>query len=310
MSGVESMERLNRRYPSVRTSGKAIRLGRLIDVDSGRGIILPLSHSLFLGPDVGWENADSVRRAIRSAMAGGATAFVMSPGMLSICADEFVGRGAPGLVIQLDWTNMWRDQALQLGYAEGRNTAIATVEQAARMGADGIMSYLFIGLDDPAAEAAQIDMNARISRACEENGIIRILEPMARGHRVGDEMFRSDYVRLHTRMAAEIGADIIKTDYTGDPESYRTVVDGCPLPIFVAGGPRTNTIRDTLQMVADVIQAGAMGLLFGRKIVQAENPQAMTAAMARIVYHDASVDEAMDAYAAAAGAGALVGGPA
>src|SRR5947209_721984 len=142
VSGVESMERLDRTYPTVRTSGKAIRLGRLIDVESGRGIILPLSHSLFLGPDVGWENAGSIRRAIREAAGGGASAFVMSPGMLSICADEFVGRGAPGLVIQLDWTNMWRDEGRQLGYPEGRNTAIATVEQAAHMGADAIMTYL------------------------------------------------------------------------------------------------------------------------------------------------------------------------
>ena len=283
-------------YPSARSTGKAIRLGRLIDVQTGRGILLALSHSLLLGPAPGWENAASIRQAIRLASAGGATGFVISPGMLPFCVDEFVGRGAPGLILQLDWTNMWRDAQTQLGYAEGRSTLIATVEQAARMGADGVMSYMFIGLNDPAAEAAQVETNARVSRACEEYGLVRILEPMARGERVGAAAFKPEVIQLHARMAAELGADIIKTDYSGDEASYRAVVESCPVPIFIAGGPRTTSPRDALTMVDGAIRAGARGLVFGRNIVQASNPQQMTAAMARIVFHGATVEEALQAY--------------
>jgi DhnA family fructose-bisphosphate aldolase class Ia len=213
--------------------------------------------------------------------------------MLPFCLDGFVGRGAPGLVLQLDWTNMWRDRDTQLGFPEGRNTLIATVEQAARMGADGIMTYLFVGLDDPAAEAAQVDLNARVSRACEEYGLVRILEPMARGRRVGGDMFRPEYIAMHARMAAELGADIVKTDYSGDGASYRAVVDGCPVPIFIAGGPRTATTREALSMVSEARAVGVRGLMFGRNIVQADDPRKMTAAMASIVYRGASVDEAL-----------------
>jgi DhnA family fructose-bisphosphate aldolase class Ia len=155
------------------------------------------------------------------------------------------------------------------------------------------MTYLFVGLDDPAAEAAQVDLNARVSRACEEYGLVRILEPMARGRRVGGDMFRPEYIAVHARMAAELGADIVKTDYSGDGASYRAVVDGCPVPIFIAGGPRTATTREALSMVSEARAVGVRGLMFGRNIVQADDPRKMTAAMASIVYRGASVDEAL-----------------
>jgi len=76
------------------------------------------------------------------------------------------------------------------------------------------------------------------------------------------------WLNLHTRMAAEVGADAIKTDYTGDPVSMRSVIRGCPIPILVLGGSRHGSDEDALQMVRNAALAGAAGVFFGRNVFQ------------------------------------------
>jgi DhnA family fructose-bisphosphate aldolase class Ia len=76
---------------------------------------------------------------------------------------------------------------------------------------------------------------------------------------------------LHTRIAAELGADVIKTEYTGDPESMHRVMKSCPIPILVLGGSRTGSDVQILNAVASIMQAGAAGVFFGRNVFQAKN---------------------------------------
>jgi DhnA family fructose-bisphosphate aldolase class Ia len=72
-------------------------------------------------------------------------------------------------------------------------------------------------------------------------------------------------------VAAELGADVIKTEYTGDPETMRTVVDACPIPILVLGGTRTGSDDDIIQVSQGIVDSGAAGVFFGRNVFQAEN---------------------------------------
>ncbi len=74
------------------------------------------------------------------------------------------------------------------------------------------------------------------------------------------------------RAGAELGADIIKTNYTGDPDTFRHVVEGCPVPVVIAGGPKTETDLEFLQMIEGAIEAGARGVDIGRNVFQAEDP--------------------------------------
>jgi DhnA family fructose-bisphosphate aldolase class Ia len=76
---------------------------------------------------------------------------------------------------------------------------------------------------------------------------------------------------LHYRMAAELGADLIKTEYTGDPASMHTVVNSCPVPILVLGGSRTGSDEDVLVFVRSIVKSGAAGVFFGRNVFQADN---------------------------------------
>jgi DhnA family fructose-bisphosphate aldolase class Ia len=226
---------------------------------------------------------------------GGADAILVSPGLARLCADFFVGKSAPALILRLDWTNMFRSEE-KLGYKEGRTRLIGTVEDAVRFGADAVLTFMFVGYEDPDVEAMEIEKNALVARACEEAGMPFIIEPMARGLLAGSRRYDAQLIRMHVRNAAELGADAIKTDYSGDQESFVSVVEGCPVPILIAGGPKTKTLEDGLRMVEGGMRAGATGVLFGRNIFQAKDPVNMLRAMRAIIHDNLTAGEAMETY--------------
>jgi fructose-bisphosphate aldolase / 2-amino-3,7-dideoxy-D-threo-hept-6-ulosonate synthase len=111
-----------------------------------------------------------------------------------------------------------------------------------------------------------------VARECERVGIPLIVESLARGTKV-ENPCDPKWLNLHTRMAVELGADAVKTDYSGDPDSMRSVVEGCPIPIVVLGGSRMASDEDALAVVRGAVLAGAAGVFFGRNVFQAENMQ-------------------------------------
>ncbi|MEM4340463.1 MAG: hypothetical protein QW319_02865, partial [Candidatus Nitrosocaldus sp.] len=101
-------------------------------------------------------------------------------------------------------------------------------------------------------------------------------------------------VVAHTaRIGAEAGADIVKTVYTGDPDSFKMVVKGCPVPIVIAGGPKASSDEEVLEMTKGAMEAGAAGVTFGRNIFQHRNPPAMIRALASIIFENSSVKDAL-----------------
>ncbi len=112
-----------------------------------------------------------------------------------------------------------------------------------------------------------------------------------RGPKIANE-HAPDVVAHAARMGAELGADIIKTNYTGDVETFKAVVECCPAPVVIAGGPKAKTAKDILEMTADSLKAGGSGLSIGRNVFQHENPTAIVKALSAIVHQNASVEEA------------------
>ena len=96
-----------------------------------------------------------------------------------------------------------------------------------------------------------------------------------------------------TQTLGDLGADIVKTSYTGEIDTFREVVKGAIIPVLIAGGPKMDSDRDLLQMVKDSIEAGGSGVSIGRNIFQHRNVTGITRAVAEVVLHDASVDEAL-----------------
>jgi DhnA family fructose-bisphosphate aldolase class Ia len=172
----------------------------------------------------------------------------------------------PGLIARLDWTT-----ALSIG--DGASLAsclVARPEDALRRGADAVITFLIVGTGDAEFEKKEMARNAEVARQCERLGMPLIVESLARGSKVQNPR-DTKWLMRHTRMAAELGADLIKTEYAGDPESMHSVVSACPVPILVLGGSRSGSDEDALRVVRDIVKAGAAGVFFGRNVFQAEN---------------------------------------
>ena len=102
-----------------------------------------------------------------------------------------------------------------------------------------------------------------------------------------------DAVADACRMAAENGADIAKTFFTGDRESFKKIIRSCYVPVLVLGGPKTHSDRDFLASIRDALDAGAAGVVIGRNVWQSPSPTSMTQALVALVHHDVSVDDAL-----------------
>jgi fructose-bisphosphate aldolase/2-amino-3,7-dideoxy-D-threo-hept-6-ulosonate synthase len=101
-----------------------------------------------------------------------------------------------------------------------------------------------------------------------------------------------EVVKIAARVAAELGADIVKTNWTGDPDSFKEVVDGCMAPVIIAGGERAGK-RNILEITKKSIEVGGAGVAFGRNVFQAEDPTKFVRALYLIVHENYDVDEAI-----------------
>jgi len=245
--------------------GKPIRLRRILR--PGRGtLVVAFDHPLVLGPIPGTEDPAA---KIRQFIEAGADAILLNLGALRYCAEcSETSAAMPGFIARLDWTTAF-DQA-QKASPLLRSCLVGRPEDALRLGADAVITFLVVGTGDREFERNEVLRTAKVARECERLGVPLIVESLARGSKV-DNPTDPKWLKLHTRMAIELGADVIKTEYAGDPESMRSVVNECAVPILVLGGGRTGSDEDILNTVRGIVQSGAAGVFFGRNIFQAEN---------------------------------------
>lgn len=258
-------------------SGKSIRMERIIDRNSGRAVIVPVDHGISMGPI---EGLVDMKTTIDKVSQGGATAVVMHKGVVPYGHRSF-GRDI-GLILHLS-------ASTSLSPDPNSKVLVTTVEEAIKMGADAVSIHVNIGAQ---TEPYMLRDFGQVSRQCNEWGIPLLVMIYPRGKDIKDG-YDVDLIKQCARAGMELGADIIKTSYCGDIDSFREVVKGAIIPVVIAGGPKMSSDRDLLQMVKDSIEAGGMGVSIGRNIFQHRNVTGITKAMAAIVLHDAEVDEAL-----------------
>lgn len=266
--------------------GKKIRMGRLIDPRYGRGVIIPYAHGLLQGPIPGLENINEINRYMEIFRKSRATGIIISYGYVKYSADYLIGRCVPSAIILIDWINMTKAYRGNVPYDEVRTCICTSIEDAIKVGADGVMTYLTLGFEDPSLEAEEIRKNGLVVKECERVGLPVIIEPVMAGFKNKDIFYDKEYLKINDRIAAEIGADIVKSHYTGDSESFREVVENCAAPIMIAGGPKSGTMEETYEMIRGAVQAGAAGTIVGRKIFQAENIEKCLNEVCKIVYDE------------------------
>jgi DhnA family fructose-bisphosphate aldolase class Ia len=242
--------------------GKKIRLNHFLH--PGRGsLVVAFDHALVLGPIPGTEDPG---KQIQRFVDAGADAVLLNLGMIRHFSQATPAEKMPGLIVRLDWTTGFTASTA----GSFKSSLVARAEDALRCGADAVITFLVIGTGDAEFERGEIARNAKIARECERLGLPLIVESVARGPQVQNPC-DPKWLTLHTRMAAELGADLMKTEYSGDPESMRAVVGSCPIPILVLGGSRSGSDADVLRVTRDIAKSGAAGVFFGRNVFQAAN---------------------------------------
>jgi DhnA family fructose-bisphosphate aldolase class Ia len=245
--------------------GKTVRLSRILGHSGRPALVVAFDHALVLGPIPGTEDPLS---KIAQFVDAKVDAVLLNLGLIRQFTNSMEMRSLPGIIARIDWTSVWTVGSG--GRSELRSCMLAHPEDALRNGADAVLTYMVVGTGDDDFESKEIARTAEVARQCERAGIPLIVESLARGKNVA-EPADPKWLNLHTRMAVELGADAIKTDYTGDVASMRSIVKGCPIPILVLGGSRLASDRDALQIVRGAVEAGAAGVFFGRNVFQSQD---------------------------------------
>ena len=257
--------------------GKKIRLERIINRHTGRTVIAPMDHGVSNGPMKGIIDID---KTVESISQGGADAILMHKGIVE---QGHRGYGKDiGLIVHLS-------ASTSLAPNPNSKVIVTSVEKAIQLGADAVSVHVNLGSE---TECEMLKELGEISESCSYWGIPLLAMMYPRGQKVENE-HDVELVKHAARVGSELGVDIVKTNYTGNPDTFKEVVEGALVPVVIAGGPKVETDEELLQMVKDSIEVGGAGVAFGRNLFQAENPGKITKAISEVVHNDLEVNEAL-----------------
>jgi class I fructose-bisphosphate aldolase len=263
------------------STGKARRLARIFR--HGKSVLIPMDHGVSAGPLPGLGN---MRRALAAVLAGGADA-VVGHRLLFRELDKLPA-AAPGGPVEAS-ALLHLSASTDLSPSPNRKALTASVEDALRLGADGVSIHVNIGDPDEASMLADF---GRVARAAADWGMPLLAMLYARGPKIKNG-FDPDIVAHCARIGAELGADAVKVLYTGDAQSFRRVTEGCAVPVLVAGGPQTDSPAGFFRMLGEALQAGAAGVSIGRNVFQHPRPERMAEALRALVHEGRSPEQAL-----------------
>lgn len=247
------------------------RLARIIRPDTGRSVMLAVDHGYFLGPTTGLENPQKTIEPLLPY----ADSLMLTRGVLRTSVS---GNTATPIVLRVSG-------GTSILGTLSNEVITTTIKEAIRLNVAGVALSIFVGSKH---EKETLSNLSNLVSEANEYGI-----PVLAVTAVGKEMVRDvRYLGLCSRIAAELGAHIVKTYYCDD---FEKLVGGCPVPVVIAGGKKL-TERDALQLAFDAVQRGAVGVDMGRNIFQSTHPVAMIKAVRAIVHEKASVKEAFDLF--------------
>lgn len=258
--------------------GKTIRLGRLFDEGSGRLLAITLDHAIARGVLPGLVDVGS---ALASVAAGRPDAITLQKGIASrLFLPDYASAGVSLIVKATSYSP----------FHPTLDTPTATVEEAVRLGADAVSVGMLVG---GANQAQQLSHLASVAREAEAVGLPLAAHIYPRGEGLEGERKSVENMQYAVRAGAEVGVDVVKTEYTGSAESFAEVVEAArPARVVLAGGSPGGELRDYFRMTADALAAGAAGFTYGRFVWQHANPTRVVEALRLMVHNDKGVDDA------------------
>lgn len=243
----------------------SLRENRLFQTD-GRALVVAMDHARRAPQITGLNRPNEI---IETVVGAGADAVLLPHGSAA-AATAVVGNA--GVWLSADTTPA---------------IASRSVENALRLGADGLKIEIY----PYSSDRETLQNLLAVASECGKWGLPLMVEAVPFGWADIDKR-TTETITTACRIASDGGADYVKAFYTGDTDSFRTLVEYCSVPVFVLGGAKTDSDRDVLAMVRDAMDAGAVGITMGRNIWGHGNVAGMTRALAAIIHDDASVDDA------------------
>ncbi len=262
------------------TTGESVRLARLFS-EGQNAVVVAIDHGLYMGPLPGLTNpAEAVSRI------GGADAILMTSGIADACKGVFSRRGAPALILRLNWASnyvsIWN-------YKHSHSVPLLSVDDAVAQGADIVLASLTLRNPDEAEDAGNVETFSAFVAEKRALGIPLIGEVFPTGGDDARPKDLQDIVMVGCRMIAELGADVIKTFYTG--AGFEKITAATPVPVLALGAKKTPREIDALRLAATAVGAGARGVVFGRNVLQAKSPERFLEALKQVVKAGAPPDQ-------------------
>lgn len=257
--------------------GTKARMNHIIQPD-GRTFILAMDHAANFNTLPALEDPGHMLRELARA---GADAFLSTIGMAEHLSDAFLGKG---IIVRLDGGVSY------LGDKSKPMQVVVRAEDALRMGADAVITMSFPG------SRFENEVLSNLSRVCMEAhrwGLPVLAEALPRGFEPAEDSRTPENITFACRQSVELGADFVKTGYTGDQESFRALCRATYKPVVILGGAKKVAVEQLLREIRDALEAGGAGVAMGRNIWGHENPVSYTAAVARLIHEDCSVEAAM-----------------
>lgn len=250
------------------------RLSRILRPEDGHTLMLAADHGYFLGPTHGLEDP---RKTLQPLLPF-ADALMVTRGVVRTCVDP---DAQVPLVLRVS------GGSTVVGADLANETVITALDDAVRLNASAVALSVYVGSEFEHQTLANL---ARLVDQGIAHGI-----PVLAVTAVGKELEKRDarYLALSCRITAELGAHFVKTYYC---DGFEEVVAGCPIPIVIAGGPKSGSERDALRTAFQAIQEGAAGVDMGRNVWQSDHPVPMIRALRAIVHDGATVNHAFDLF--------------
>jgi putative autoinducer-2 (AI-2) aldolase len=251
--------------------GMRNRFARIIKPEDGRAVMLAVDHGYFLGPTSGLEEP---RKTIEPLLPY-ADSLMLTRGVLRTSVDP---SGPTPIVLRVSGgTSILKELS--------NEDITVSIEDAIRLNVSAMALSIFVGSEH---EKETLVSLAKLVDEGERYGI-----PVLAVTAVGKDMARdARYLGLSCRIAAELGAHLVKTYYC---EGFEEVVQSCPIPVIIAGGKKTPEM-EALELTYNAVQHGAVGVDMGRNIFQSDSPAGMIRAVRAIVHENISVQEAFKIY--------------
>ncbi|GDY32757.1 2-amino-3,7-dideoxy-D-threo-hept-6-ulosonate synthase [Gandjariella thermophila] len=257
---------------------RQVRLGRLFRRDGRRLLVVPLDHSVTDGPVTGGRR---VNQLIGRLSDNGTDAVVLHKGALRYVDHRHFA--ATSLIVHLSASTAHAPDP-------DAKYLVASVEEALRLGADAVSVHVNLGSAEEARQVADLGM---VADACDRWNVPLLAMMYPRGPKITNPRDAGLIAHAAT-LAADLGADVVKTPCAATVAEMADITRDCPVPIVVAGGPRRASTDDVLGYVRDALRGGAAGVAMGRNVFAAEDPGTVTRRLAELIHQIEPVTHQLD----------------